>query len=95
MLIPPYDYLLPALLGADFFVPTQGGRMPNFTRLADRIINLSQIREIRFPNNTVEIYWQNGESITLDHVNAALLLQELEKNYSLMTAVAARLWEDS
>ncbi len=68
--------------------------MPNFTRLTDRVINLSQIREIRFPNNIVEIYWQNGETIILDDLNAALLLDELEKNYSLMTAPAARMWED-
>lgn len=69
--------------------------MPNFTRLADRVINLSQIREIRLANNTVEIHWQNGETTALDDLNAALLLDDLEQHYSLMTAPAARLWQDN
>lgn len=66
--------------------------MPDFIRLANCIVNLSSVREIQFHEDSVVLYWQNGETSALTELDATVLFNTLEKRYGLMTAPAARLW---
>lgn len=66
--------------------------MPEFIRLSDSIVNLSQVREMTFPNGTVVIHWQNGEKRILTGVDVDLFLRGLDKRYDLMTDPAALFW---
>lgn len=68
--------------------------MAEFIRLPNLIVNLSPIREIRFLDDTVLIYWQGGEISTLVGSDAAVLLNVLEQRYGLMTDPTARLSEE-
>lgn len=67
--------------------------MPEFIRLPNLIVNLSQIREIHFEPDTVIIHWVGGKTRVLKGPSAALFLETLERRYGLWTDPAARFWE--
>lgn len=64
-----------------------------FIRLPSRIVNLSQIREISFEGCISTIHWHDGKTYPLSDIDAAILLDALERRYGLLTDPAARWWE--
>lgn len=68
--------------------------MTEFIRLPSKIINLSLIREIGFDNCITTVRWQDGQQSQLTDIDAAILLDALERRYGLCTDPAARWWEE-
>lgn len=68
--------------------------MAEFIRLSSRIINLSSIREVVLAYESLVVHWHNGQKTVLSGLDASVLLEALEYRYGVMTASAARLWDE-
>lgn len=76
--------------------------MPQFIRLVSRVINLSQVREITFEHCTTTIHWHNGDRLDLADIDAAILLETLNRwglqtasvGQHIMATKSARFWEE-
>jgi len=65
--------------------------MSEFVRLPNRIVNLSAIAFIDFDEHCAILHTLSGSRLLIRGDDAAVLFQELEERYGLMTAAAARL----
>ena len=69
--------------------------MPEFIRLPDCVINLSQIRMVEFEGGVVVVHWANHDNhLVLRGDNAAALLDGLERRTGVLSDLSTLYWID-